>query len=369
MRPLHFSQSYNLVAIMLSAQDAEDLLKGFPPVEFAFAYGSGVVEQGGYNYDHTDPSKMPMLDLILVVDDSEAWHTANRSQNRSHYTPILPIGPKYIAQFQERIQANLWFNAYVPMTRGKLAGRLMKYGVISKQHLLDDLTGWTSLYTAGRLQKPVHVLKGNEAVEAAMKSNLESAVRTSLLMLPEKFEEIDLYLSIASLSYVGDPRMYLGENPKKVCIFAAGSCMRSLKHRTVALTLSFCAYDCIGCESGDADRPALSEALQWTAGCVILGGDHHEGAGCHSLAGRARGPGNQQLHAGTRKTDALFRMALLGTTGAESYNTIAFACCNTTEHFSIEPLGAVLGPASHDPETAFHTVRIRALLSVVVQQI
>jgi mitochondrial translocator assembly and maintenance protein 41 len=30
------------------------------------------------------------------------------------------------------------------------------------------------------------------------------------------FREIDLYLSIASLSYIGDPRMLYGENPRKV---------------------------------------------------------------------------------------------------------------------------------------------------------
>ena len=92
----------------------------------------------------------------------------------------------------------------------------MKYGVISKGYMLEDLKTWSNLYTAGRLQKPVRILKHNTVIEAAIKLNLESAVRTSLLMLPEKFDEIDLYLNIAALSYVGDPRMYFGENPKKV---------------------------------------------------------------------------------------------------------------------------------------------------------
>ena len=205
-----------LVIIMISSDDVPELLSSFPPVEFAFAYGSGVVEQGGYSYSNVEPCKLPMLDLILVVDNAEQWHTDNRVMNDDHYTPMLPLGSKYIARFQERIPAHLWFNAYVPMTSKNFKGRLMKYGVISKEHLLTDLTSWTNLYTAGRLQKPVHVLKDNELIRTAMNKNLESAVRTSLLMLPTQFEEIDLYLSIASLSYVGDPRMYLGENPKKV---------------------------------------------------------------------------------------------------------------------------------------------------------
>ena len=46
--------------------------------------------------------------------------------------------------------------------------------------------------------------------------NREHALRASLLLLPDVFCERDLYYSVASLSYVGDPRMLIGENPKKV---------------------------------------------------------------------------------------------------------------------------------------------------------
>jgi mitochondrial translocator assembly and maintenance protein 41 len=201
---------------MLNGDDAKDLLDGFPSVEFAFAYGSGVVEQGGYKYTPDDPSKLPMLDLILVVENAEKWHADNMIKNKSHYSPLFPIGFKLIAKFQEKIPAYLWFNAYVPMTTAKFRGRLMKYGVITKHQMLNDLNNWTNLYIAGRLQKPVHILKGNQVIEKALQVNLEHAVRTSLLMLPSKFNEIDLYISIASLSYVGDPRMYVGENPQKV---------------------------------------------------------------------------------------------------------------------------------------------------------
>jgi len=82
--------------------------------------------------------------------------------------------------------------------------------------LLDDLNEWHSLYVAGRLHKPIRILKNNEIIEKAIARNKESAVRTAFLLLPKLFDEFDLFTKIASLSYTGDPRMIVGENPKKV---------------------------------------------------------------------------------------------------------------------------------------------------------
>ena len=199
---------------MLSDEDTTELLKMFPPVEYAFAYGSGAVEQGGYDYQKK--KSFPMLDIILVVEDSEAWHRSNLSMNPSHYTSMIPHRPSMIALFQERIPAYMWFNTYVSLNLSRFPDRKLKYGVISKKHMLRDLTDWDQLYCAGRLHKPVKLIQANEAIQQAIETNKEQAVRTSLLLLPSKFNEIELYLTIASLSYIGDPRMLVGENPKKV---------------------------------------------------------------------------------------------------------------------------------------------------------
>lgn len=95
---------------------------------------------------------------------------------------------------------------------------MIKYGVISTDTLIDDLLHWKTLYVAGRLQKPVKILTQNEngKLQAALVSNLKSAVTAAFLMLPESFSEEDLYMQIAGLSYSGDFRMIIGEDRSKV---------------------------------------------------------------------------------------------------------------------------------------------------------
>lgn len=86
--------------------------------------------------------------------------------------------------------------------------------------MCNDLLYWNTLYVGGRMHKPIARLfnGAGERVLVAEQANLTSALRASLLMLPEEFTETDLYLKIASLSYIGDFRMSVpgGENRNKV---------------------------------------------------------------------------------------------------------------------------------------------------------
>lgn len=210
---------------MLDDEDVQALLSQFPEVDFAFAYGSGVVSQGGYDYSaQVAKSKLPMIDLVLAVDDPIKWHLENLKINRSHYSPLIPLWmfpspilkSRVIAAIQNWGAAGFWYNAIVPCNIKRYPGRQMKYGVISRRRLIEDLTQWTSLYAAGRLHKPVRVLRNHPEVASAMNENWEYAVRASLLLLPKTFTELDLFNWIVSLSYMGDPRMLLGENPNKI---------------------------------------------------------------------------------------------------------------------------------------------------------
>lgn len=67
--------------------------------------------------------------------------------------------------------------------------QVVKYGVINKNSLCRDLQQWDTLYTAGRLQKPVMTLKADDQVIKAGIRNYISALVVSLLLLPRVFSK------------------------------------------------------------------------------------------------------------------------------------------------------------------------------------
>ncbi|XP_058057976.1 phosphatidate cytidylyltransferase, mitochondrial [Anopheles bellator] len=189
------------------------ILSRFPPnFSFCFAYGSGVKQQLGYN---TVRSKRNMIDLIYTVDNAHRWHTANLELNFDHYSNMRLLGGALIARYQETLGARVYFNTLVHVPEEDV---IIKYGVVSTKDLLQDLTEWRSLYLAGRLHKPVEIIRNasSSKIQNAIEQNLRAAVHAALLMLPEKFTEFELYRAISNLSYGGDFRMIFGENKDKV---------------------------------------------------------------------------------------------------------------------------------------------------------
>lgn len=84
-------------------------------------------------------------------------------------------------------------------------------------NLCSDLLNWKTLYLAGRMHKPIRIIKDDARVRLTQQVNLTSAVRTALLTLPENFTETELFERIAGFSYAGDIRMVLpAENRRKV---------------------------------------------------------------------------------------------------------------------------------------------------------
>lgn len=185
------------------------ILSRFPQnFTFCFAYGSAVKKQ----LTNKKPQEN-MIDLIYCVDNPINWHEFNMKMNSSHYSALKYLGHGFIAKYQENFGAKVYYNTLVP-----IEGVLIKYGVISTKDLVTDLLEWSDLYIAGRLHKPVEIIQKttNQDLETALQLNLQSAVHTALLILPDTFTEYEFYYALSNLSYLGDFRMTFGENRNKV---------------------------------------------------------------------------------------------------------------------------------------------------------
>ncbi|EEB08408.1 matrix protein import protein [Schizosaccharomyces japonicus yFS275] len=189
-------------------EEFERIVNSFDaPIDVAIAYGSGVFSQKGY-----DKKKKPMLDFIFGVKDPYQWHSVNVKQNPKHYSFLKYFGSRSISYLQESVGTGVYYNPFV-----RMGGSVIKYGVTSLHNLYDDLLHWSTLYLAGRLHKPTKIIRAPDEFFEFNHKNLESALYAALPFLSEKFQEAELYSTIASLSYLGDVRMSaMAENPQKV---------------------------------------------------------------------------------------------------------------------------------------------------------
>jgi translocator assembly and maintenance protein 41 len=197
------------------AAHLKTVLQEFPPVQHAFAYGSGVIVQPDL---YANSNTKPMLDFIFAVDSPTDWHAENLAHNPKHYSLLGRLGPSAVTWNAERLGAGCHFNTAVWWR-----GHMIKYGVIGAQLLYDDLQYWDTLYIAGRMQKPVLMLKDYANLPQARRNNLDAAMTMALLLLPEKFTILDLYAKICGVSYIGDVRMGFAEDSRKVERIAQGS--------------------------------------------------------------------------------------------------------------------------------------------------
>eukprot|EP00931_Biecheleriopsis_adriatica_P054180 TRINITY_DN31848_c0_g1_i1.p1 TRINITY_DN31848_c0_g1~~TRINITY_DN31848_c0_g1_i1.p1 ORF type:complete len:325 (+),score=73.40 TRINITY_DN31848_c0_g1_i1:39-1013(+) len=192
----------------------------FPPVECSIGYGSGVIRQQGY-----EQSKRPMVDLVFVVRENalKDWHTENLKAHPAHYSGLArALGPKTVCHLQ-RWGPGLYYMPHVqlPTTEGGVLDA--KYGVITTEALQEDLLNWSSLYIAGRMQKPIVLewySKDREAQDTlcqAVVKNRRAALSAALLCSGGcSLGLSSLLSSIVQLSYEGDVRVGVAEDPRKV---------------------------------------------------------------------------------------------------------------------------------------------------------
>merc|ERR1711973_108861 len=214
-----------------------ELIKRFPlnQVRSGFGYGSSVFPQKG------NDGKDRQIDMILICDSLEDFHSANLLQNKEDYAPFMRNKKvESLVDWNNRA-AGLFFNAFVQTEFGEL-----KYGVVSTENAIKDLRNWDHLYLSGRLHKPVKFVSPKikdgqfdlseslpgEELGKSINENLISALRLSTLMQIKNGEKtnIDTVIkTICSLSYLGDIRTKGFEDTKKVDKIFEGS-YNNLQH-------------------------------------------------------------------------------------------------------------------------------------------
>lgn len=181
----------------------------FPVLSSAIAYGSSVFPQ------HGNKSTDTLTDLMFVVKDAEEWHRVNLELNPHDYSRLARniLLSRGITVVQEW-PGGMWFNAGC-----LIDGIKCKYGVISQERAIRDLTVWRDFTFAGRLHKPVLFLEDQVGLmELNSSVNRPMALMYSIHTHAAKgrVEWRELLETIVGLSYQNDVRMWFAEDTKKV---------------------------------------------------------------------------------------------------------------------------------------------------------
>jgi len=176
-----------------------------PKVIGAFGYGSGVFKQIGYN----DSDKV-QIDLILIVDNLKDWHKQNIKLNHKDYSII---GKKFL--LNSNINKIKGLTSITYQSNINYKNNLFKYGIIEYKDFEKHMKTWDSFYVPGRFQKPILPIITNDNIDNLIYENRKNACKISLLCMKNNTLD-DLFLTICSLSYNGDTRMKVAENPNKV---------------------------------------------------------------------------------------------------------------------------------------------------------
>ena len=201
----------------------KDVIKKFiekrPKVIAAYGYGSGVFKQAGYN-----DNEEVQLDLIFIVEDIKKWHLENMKKNPNDYSFT---GRHFFKNSKKEKLVGLTGVTY--QSNIMEDGCIFKYGVVDYDHFKVALSTWNSFYMTGRFQKTIMEFISTDEVRRIIDYNRRSAIIVTLLMTDSQTTIKDLLVRLCGLSYAGDTRMAIAENPRKVLNIVEGSYDEYLK--------------------------------------------------------------------------------------------------------------------------------------------
>jgi Phosphatidate cytidylyltransferase, mitochondrial len=103
---------------MVVTSDFEEQLRlvlhQLPPVQYAFAYGSGVFHQPGLYNSSLPGTVAPMVDFMFAVEDPETWHAEVESPQPSDLCVVATICLQHFGKLHGRFRATaLWVSQFV----------------------------------------------------------------------------------------------------------------------------------------------------------------------------------------------------------------------------------------------------------------
>jgi translocator assembly and maintenance protein 41 len=176
-----------------------------PESDMIIGYGSGVFRQAS-----EDIKAKRLIDLLIVSE-----------QKCDYITRLRHLGyiERWSASFGCYTNADIIFFPDIRLPNIDP----VKLGVINRSTLYRRLSDWDqSFYIPGRLQKPTQILFSREDTLSefndSQATNLKCALAAAVISSGEsrEIEEYDLFKSLISLSYLGDIRVGIAENPRKI---------------------------------------------------------------------------------------------------------------------------------------------------------
>ncbi len=190
-----------------------EFMKNRPETVAIIGYGSGVSKQ------KDQEKRNPQIDLIVVVDDLKKWHKENIEKNPKDYSFTGKLFFKSAPKKWLRSGGQIVYMTYIPFNNKKY-----KIGTIEKDDFLNDLKQWETFYMAGRMQKPILIVKSTKEIDKSIDYNRTAGLLCAKLLLGKgEYDEEYFYTILAGLSYIGDTRMGIAENPNKVMNIVKGS--------------------------------------------------------------------------------------------------------------------------------------------------
>lgn len=193
----------------------EDAIRQFaerrPESNAIYGYGSGVFKQAS-------SGTKPLTDVIFVVDDLKKWHMDNMQINPKDYSMI---GRIYINNSSvEKIKG---VNGATYFSEIKDGEYTFKYGVIEVLDFVRGLNTWDNMFMAGRFHKPVLEIDSQKAIRDSIDYNRKCAFMIACLFSEPVCTAKEILVQLCGLSYLGDARMAIAENPRKVEEIVEGS--------------------------------------------------------------------------------------------------------------------------------------------------